>query len=226
MIPNVAKIAGLIGDPVRARMLFALLDGRELSASDLAFRGECSPQAASAHLAKLLDGGLTGVRSAGRQRLFRFASDDVAHAIEVLASIAPAMPVKSLTQESAMERLRRARSCYDHLAGRLGVAVTEALDNLHALTIEPASCRVTARGERLFKTIGVDLETVRAGRRIFARACLDWTERRPHLAGALGAALLESFIRNDWVRRDARDRSLRITPQGRSDLAGTFGITV
>lgn len=127
---------------------------------------------------------------------------------------------------SAKHRLRCARSCYDHLAGRLGVGVTEALERMHALTVESGSFTVTARGERLFKEIGVDLDAVRTGRRRFARTCLDWTERRPHLAGALGAALLASFIRNEWVRRDPRDRSLHVTERGRRDLPGVFGLAV
>ena len=226
MVPNVAKIAGLIGDPVRAQMLFALLDGRELSASELAFRGGASAQSASAHLAKLVDGGLVQARAVGRQRLFRFASDEIAHAIEALASIAPMVPVTSLTQQSAMQRLRRARSCYDHLAGQLGVRVTEALARMHALETAPHAFVVTSSGRKFFADLGIDLAAARATRRHFARQCMDWTERRPHLAGALGAALLTRFFENDWVRNDKRDRSLRITERGVHDLERIFGISV
>src|SRR5579862_5417753 len=125
--PDVAATAALIGDPVRAAMLYALLDGRELSASELAFRGSASAQAASAHLAKLVAGGLICARSAGRQRLFRLASSSVGHALESLAAIAPPVRVRALDQDVTMHRLRAARSCYDHLAGRLGVDVTERL---------------------------------------------------------------------------------------------------
>lgn len=226
MTPDVAQIAALVGDPVRARMLFALLDGKELSASEMAFRGEASPQAASAHLAKLVDGRLIAVRNVGRQRLFRFASDDVAHAIEALATIAPALPVTSLTQDRAMQRLRRARSCYDHLAGRLGVQITEALTRDRSLKLNEDSFTVTARGERCFRDMGIDLSALRSSRRYFARACIDWTERRPHVAGALGAAMLDRFIERQWVRRHARDRSLHVTPEGQRDLAKLFGISV
>lgn len=226
MMPNVAQVAGLIGDPVRAKMLFALLDGKELPASELAFRGGTSPQAASAHLAKLVRGGLIQARNAGRQRLFRFASEEVAHAIEGLATIAPVVPVKSLNQDRAMQRLRRARSCYDHLAGRLGVRITEALTGLGALTLNADAFTVTARGERFFNDMGIDLAAVRASRRHFARACIDWTERRHHVAGALGAALLDRFIQNQWVRRDVRDRSLEVTPLGYGDFSKVFGVTV
>jgi DNA-binding transcriptional ArsR family regulator len=224
VVPNVAKVAALIGDPVRSRMLFAMLDGRELTASELAFRGESSPQAASAHLAKLLDGGLIRARSAGRQRLFRLASGEIAHAIEVLASIAPVTPVTSLNQHTAMHRLRRARSCYDHLAGRLGVSVTEALISLGAIAKESQAFAVTPRGEQFFHDVGIDLDTVRASRRHFARACMDWTERRYHIAGALGAALLDRFVEKEWLVRNTRDRSLEVTTRGQRNFAKVLGL--
>ena len=224
MLPNVAKVAALIGDAVRSKMLFALLDGTELSASELAFRGDASPQAASAHLAKLVQGGLLCARNAGRQRLFRIASAEIAHAIEVLASIAPVTPVTSLNQHSAMQRLRRARSCYDHLAGRLGVAVTEALTAQGFLAARSDAFSVTTSGERFFSGLRVDVEAVRASRRHFARACMDWTERRHHIAGALGAALLDRFVESRWVLRNPRDRSLEITHKGSEQLQSVFGI--
>ncbi len=224
MLPNVAKVAALIGDPVRAKMLFALLDGRELTASELAFRGDASPQAASAHLAKLADGGLICARNAGRQRLFHLASREIAHAIEVLASIAPVAPVTSLNQHTAMQRLRRARSCYDHLAGRLGVAVTDALTERRFLAARDDAFTLTSSGETFFSDIGVDLDSARTSRRHFARACMDWTERRHHIAGALGAALLERLVANGWLLRNQRDRSLEITARGQMHLKNAFGI--
>ncbi len=224
MLPNVGKVAALIGDPVRSKMLFALLDGRELSASELAFRGDASPQAASAHLAKLVEGGLLCARNAGRQRLFRIASGEIAHAIEVLASIAPVTPVTSLNQHSAMQRLRVARSCYDHLAGRLGVALTDALTAQRLLAARSDAFTVTRDGERFFSDLRVDVERARAGKRHFARACMDWTERRHHIAGSLGAALLDRFLKNGWVLRNSRDRSLEITASGNEQLQNVFGI--
>lgn len=224
MLPNVAKVAALIGDAVRAKMLFALLDGRELTASELAFRGEASPQAASGHLAKLVGGGLICARNAGRQRLFRLASPEIAHAIEVLASIAPVTPVTSLNEHTAMQRLRRARSCYDHLAGRLGVSVTDALTERRFLAARDDVFAVTRNGESFFTDMGVDLDALRASRRHFARACMDWTERRHHVAGALGAALLERFVANGWLLRNRRDRSLEITTEGHVHLKNAFGI--
>lgn len=224
MLPNIGKVAALIGDPVRSKMLFSLLDGRELSASELASSGAASPQAASAHLAKLVDGGLLCARSAGRRRFFRLASSQVADAIEALASIAPVAPINSLTQHTAMQRLREARSCYDHLAGRLGVGVTEALLQHRVIRPHENQYRVTASGEEFFTELGIDLGAVREHRRHFARPCLDWTERRHHLAGALGASLLDTFIRNKWVLRNPRDRSLRISNDGHEQLTRLFDL--
>jgi DNA-binding transcriptional ArsR family regulator len=226
MLPNVGKVAALIGDPVRSKILFALLDGRELTASELAFRGDASPQAASAHLAKLVEGGLLCARNAGRQRLFRIASAEIAHAIEVLASIAPVAPVTSLNQHSAMQRLRKARSCYDHLAGRLGVAVAEALAERRIISANSDAFTVTRNGERFFSDLGLNMDAARASRRNFARACMDWTERRHHVAGALGAALLDAFIEHEWVLRNPRDRSLEITRKGNDYLESTLGVRI
>jgi len=223
--PNLAQIAALIGDPVRSRMLLALLDGRELIASELAFRANASPQSASGHLSKLVAGGLLIARSAGRQRLFRLASADVAGAIETLATIAPLEAVASLDQHTAMQRMGEARSCYDHLAGRLGVGVTQALQQRGVLALRGDDFRLTAKGGRFFVEIGIDVEHARAHNRSFARACMDWTERRPHLAGSLGAALLDHVLKEQWVRRSTRDRSLLITPAGRQAFANVFGLT-
>lgn len=217
--PNVSEIASLIGDPGRTAMLLALLDGADLPASELAYRAGVSPQAATAHLKKLVGAGLLAVRPAGRHRLFRLASADVAHALETLATLARPAKVVALHQSSAAARLHEARSCYDHLAGRLGVAITERLIERRALRRSDEEFTLTTSGLRFFEEFGVDVAAARASRRRFARACLDWTERRPHLGGSLGASLLDAFFARRLVARNATDRSLRITPEGRSILA-------
>jgi DNA-binding transcriptional ArsR family regulator len=222
--PNVAEIGALIGDPARAAMLFALLDGRQLPASELAFRAGASPQSASAHLGKLVAGGLLVATAVGRQRLFRLASPDVAHAVEALATIARPTPIVALSQTTTMQRLREARSCYDHLAWRLGVAVTDHFVERGTMTLSGDAFAVTPRGERFFRTLEIDVARARADRRSFARACIDWSERRPHLAGSLGAAVLERFLSAGWVARNAHDRALRITPEGHTELARRFRI--
>lgn len=205
-------------------MLFSLLDGRERTAADLALAGEASAQSASGHLANLVANGLLSVRKDGRRRLFRLASPQIAHAIETLASIAPVAPVQSLTQHTTLQRLRVARSCYDHLAGRLGVGITDAMTQRGIIYASPTQYSVTSRGQTFFHELGVDLDAVRACRRDFARQCIDWTERRPHIAGALGAALLGAFLERRWVVRNARDRALTVSVDGREEFKGLFGL--
>jgi DNA-binding transcriptional ArsR family regulator len=222
--PGIASVAALIGEPARAGMLCGLLAGNECAAGELALLAGVAPNAASAHLAKLVAGGLLAVRTAGRQRLFRIAGADVARAVEALLAIAPPTKIVALSQSKIAGDLRAARSCYDHLAGRLGVAVTEAL--LARDTIVPCAdgFRVTARGNEFFASIGVDVQSARSARRHFARPCLDWSERRPHLAGALGAELHNSFAHHGWIAKKTSSRALRVTPDGREWLHSNLAI--
>ena len=224
--PNIAEIAALIGEPARAAILLALLDGRELPASELAFRAGASPQAASAQLAKLAAGGLLLSRRTGRHRFFRLASSDVAHALEVLAAIARPRPIVALSQTTTLQRLREARSCYDHLAGQLGVAVTDRLIERRAIAPAGGNFALTRRGETFLRDVGVAVDPARERRRTFARSCMDWTERRPHLAGSLGAAVLERFLTAGWLTRNPHDRALRITAEGRAELTRRFKIQI
>ena len=211
---------------MRARILFALLDGREIPASELAARANASAQSASGHLRKLVAGGLIVTRAAGRQRLFHLASPQIAHAIEILGSIAPVAPIVSLRQHTTMQRLREARSCYDHFAGRLGVAITESLTRNGAIELCGDEFTLSTAGRRLLTRIGVDVDAAEIQRRSFARACIDWTERRPHLAGSLGAALLSHAVAECWVRRHPSERSLQVTSEGKDALKTLFGIQV
>lgn len=223
-MPDLAAVARLVGEPVRLKMLFSLLDGDESPASELAHRAGASPSSASAHLGKLVNGGLLAVRNEGRQRLFRLKTPEIARAIEVLASLAPEPCVSSLNQHTAMARLRIARSCYDHLAGRLGVAVTDALIRERYVNERGALFDVTPQGRAFFAAIGINVDHLRHARRPLARACLDWTERRHHLAGSLGEAILTSFLDREWVARHEADRSLRITPVGEREIVRLFGV--
>ena len=217
--PDIAAVAALIAEPVRAAILFALLDGRELPAGELALRAAASPQAASTHLAKLVAGGLILPRPVGRQRLFRLASAEIGVAIEALAAIAPARKVVALGQSASIQHLREARSCYDHLAGKLGVALTQHFLASKAIRLLEGDFVVTRRGEEQFSALGIDIAEARAKRRGFARACMDWTERRPHLAGSLGAAVRERFLAAGWVERNPHDRALRVTAKCTAELA-------
>jgi DNA-binding transcriptional ArsR family regulator len=221
---NVAAVAALIGHPARAAMLDALLDGGARAAGDLAHRADVAPSTASGHLLQLLTGGLVVCEAHGRERRYRLASAETAEALEALARLARPARVQSLRAADRAGALRDARTCYDHLAGRLGVAVTEALVDRGALVPRDACYDVTRAGEEQLRRLGVDVAAARARRRSFARACLDWSERRPHLAGALGAALAEALLARDWLRRRPNDRGLIVTPTGREGLATALGV--
>ena len=226
MDANLAAPAALIGDPVRARLLLALMDGRAHPAGDLARGAGCTAQSASNHLARLLEGGLVLMERAGRHRYYRLAGRDVAEALESLQRLTP--PPRSLEapRSKAARLLRDARSCYDHLAGRLGVAITDALAQRGLIATDPDDKKLfvlTDAGERWFEDFGVDTRPT-AGRRIFARACPDWTERRPHLAGALGARLLHRLFTLGWIARTEGGRGLRLTLAGGQGFKRALGV--
>jgi DNA-binding transcriptional ArsR family regulator len=216
--PNIASPAALIGDPSRAAMLQALMDGRAHPAGALAWAAGLSAQAASNHLAKLVDGGLVGVEREGRHRYYRLANAEVAHVLEALAVLAA--PVRSLEQPRSPQAraLREGRCCYGHLAGRLGIAVTHALVARGVLV--PAEGKLYAIppvGRAWFEDLGLNLETLRS-RRGAARQCLDWTERRHHLAGPVGVALLGRMVALGWIETVAGSRAARLTTLGRAEL--------
>jgi len=224
---DVSVVARLIGEPARAAMLTAMLTGQALAAGELARAAGVSPATASEHLTRLREGGLVTVVSAGRHRYYRLASPDVAHVLEALALVSPAKPVTSLRASRADAALLTARTCYDHLAGVLGVAVHDALIEREALAAGTDGYEVTAVGEAVFERLGVDVAGARARRRSFARPCIDFTERRNHLAGALGAALCTRLLDAGWlVRRAAGQRGLRVTPAGEIGLANALGVTL
>lgn len=222
---DIAAVAALIGEPARASMLRMLLDGRPHPARELAACAGVAASTASEHLSRLLDGGLVVVETRGRERRYQLSSSAVASAIEVLARIAPPLQVRSLQAAQRGEALRTARMCYDHLAGRLGVSLTQALEGRGALRASEGSFELSGSGEAVFLDLGVDVHGARVRRRAFARPCLDWSERRPHLAGALGAGLADALITRGWLRRGPQGRALRITDEGRDGLLSTLGIS-
>lgn len=235
---DIASAAALFADPTRARILVALSDGRSLPASVLAAEAGVSPQAASAQLARLRRSGLISVERSGRHRYHRLTSDHAAAVLEALAQIAPVTPVRSLREGTRAARLRTARSCYDHLAGRFGVRVSQALVDAGALLPQDGIADTRRRpGDELGRplaahpyvlgkdaptvldALGVDLEAVAAAsRRPLLRVCMDWSEQRHHIAGAVGAALLDAFLAAGWVARIPSERALLITPNGISAL--------
>jgi DNA-binding transcriptional ArsR family regulator len=223
---DVVPAASLIAEPTRAAMITALLDDRPLAAGELARLAGVSPATASAHLARLLNGGLVTMIKQGRHRYYQLAGPEVAAAMEALAHLSSANPVqvRSLRESRDAAALSEARTCYDHLAGRAGVALLEAL--LAGGTLAPArpeAFEVTADGMATLTSFGLNIGALEKTRRRFAGACLDWTERKPHLNGALGAAMTARLLGLGWIERGTRRRAVRVTPAGREGLAATFG---
>jgi DNA-binding transcriptional ArsR family regulator len=264
---DVVPAAALIAEPTRAAMITALLDERPLAAGELARLAGVSPATASAHLARLLNGGLVTLIKQGRHRYYHLAGPEVAAAMEALAHLSSTTPVqvRSLRESRDAAALAQARTCYDHLAGRAGVALLDALlargilapapdggrpwnggppregatgdapdggwpayEGRHARVapkaqLRPAAFVVTADGAATLTSFGLNIGALERGRRRFAGACLDWTERKPHLNGALGAAMTTRLLGLHWIERGSRRRAVRVTPAGCEGLASTFG---
>ncbi len=226
--PAVSSAAFLIADPTRAAMLMSLADGRAQPAGELAYAAGVTAQTASSHLAKLLAGGLLSVETQGRHRYYRLAGEHVALALENLASIASngaGAAVRQMPRSREAKELQFARCCYDHLAGSLGVAVTEALQE-RALIVAAADKQfdVTQAGVEWFGAMGLDVAALKPTRRGLARQCLDWTERRHHLAGPLGVELMSRLCAIGWVRRTKSSRAVQVTPKGWAGLKEQLGV--
>ncbi len=216
--PAIATIASLIGDPARASMLSALMGGHELTATELAREGGVTAPTASGHLGRLLDGGLVLATQRGRHRYYRLASPAIADLLETLMSIA-VRPGPTRTRPGPRDAdLRRARVCYDHLAGEEGLRLADAMVASGWLASPDQSFALTPDGRSALLARGIDMAALEAARRPLCRACLDWSERRPHLGGALGAALLGRFIAEGWLRRSEGSRALAVTPRGEASL--------
>jgi len=222
---TISTIAALIGDVARANMLSALMGGKALTASELAHCAGISPQTASAHLAKLLDGQLLAVEKQGRHRYFRLASSSVAEAFEGLSGLAASGPGRHRPTGPKDTAMRKARTCYDHMAGRLAVAITDSLIARKFIVLEERSGLVTEEGQQFLSGIGLDLVSQNRTGRPLCRTCLDWSERRMHLGGLLGASLLAHSIERHWVRPVRESRALAITRDGETGLRHVFGIT-
>jgi len=220
----ISTVGELIAEPARTAILIALLGGRDLSAGELARIAGISPQSASAHLSKLVDGALLTARNHGRHRYYGITGPEVAYALEALGSIATLpRPATAIRSREDLD-MYRARSCYDHLAGRVAVELTKTLEHSKVIRISgERDYKLGPKGPVWFADMGIDVDVLRRERRMFARRCLDWTERKPHLAGSLGAALYSRMLAAGWIARRPGTRALRITQHGARELQIRFG---
>lgn len=225
--PAIPRIANLLADPARAAIVWTLIDGTSRPAGELAYAANISAQSASAHLAKLVDGGMLHAEAQGRHRYFRLASAEVAGIIEGMATlsaaITPRTPRSVLPTPSTPIQFLHARSCYGHLAGEMAVRLLEAMLKSRWLTPDGRDYALTRLGETKLSALGVDVPALREGRRVFARACVDLTQRRNHLGGALGEALLDVYVERGWIRTRRKSRAVDITPKGHESFKRVLG---
>ncbi len=224
--PQIAEVAALVGDPARASMLCALLGGRALTATELAHVAGVSPQTTSGHLGKLHAAQLIALMKQGRHRYYRLAGPQVAQMLEGIMNVALQGPPRYQPKTRLDEAMRHARTCYDHFAGTLGVGLADCLTERELVVLGNEAGEVTPSGLQFLAKLGVDLSAARARRRVFCRPCLDWTERRPHIGGAVGAALAQRCFELKWVERVRDSRALHITPAGRRSLMEHFALSV
>jgi DNA-binding transcriptional ArsR family regulator len=222
--PIIAEIAALVGDPARATMVSAVLDGRALTASELAVAAGITPQTASTHLGKLTEAGVLSVVRSGRHRYFRLASPTVADMIDGIVAVALEKRPRYRPLSRQAHALSAARMCYDHLAGRLSVDLTDSFVAREYIVLEDEAAEITTAGTRFFTEFGIGFPTLRSTRRHFCRLCLDWTERRPHIAGAVGAGITKRCFDLGWMERMKRGHAVIVTPLGRRGFQETFGI--
>jgi DNA-binding transcriptional ArsR family regulator len=222
--PMIAEIAAVVGDPARATMVSALLDGRALTAGELAGAARVTPQTASTHLAKLTGTGLLSVIRRGRQRHFQLASPAVADMIDGIVAVALAKRPRYRPLSQHARALGAARICYNHLAGRLSVELTDAFVAREYLVLGEEAAEITTAGIRTLGEFGIELPALHSTGRHFCRLCLDWTERRPHIAGAVGAAITRRCLDLGWITRTNGSQAVIVTPPGRRGFQERFGI--
>jgi len=224
--PLIAEIAALVGEPARATMLSALLDGRALTAGELAFAARVTPQTASTHLARLTETGLLSVIREGRHRYFRLASPKVVEMLDGIVAVALENRPRYRPLSRQARELGEARICYDHLAGRLSVDLADFFTAHEYIVPGEEAAEITPAGTRFLAEFGIDVSTLGSTRRHFCRLCLDWTERRPHIAGAVGAALTKRWFDLGWIERMKHGGAVIVTASGQRGFLGTFGIGV
>ena len=223
-VPQLAEIAALVGDPARANILSTLFDGRALTATELSYAANVSPQTTSGHLAKLTQASLLAVVKQGRHRYFRLATPQVAQMLESIMAVAAASPPRYRPPSAREEALRTARTCYDHFAGKLGVSIADSLCEHGHVVLSDDGGEVTESGLIFLRQLGAEVS--KPSRRPFCRHCLDWTERRPHLSGIVGASIATRCFDLGWVERGRSPRALRVTPKGQEGFRRSFGFSI
>ena len=214
--------ASLLCEPSRAKIVWNLLDGRAYTASELALVADLSATSVSNHLSKLLQGNIVKVDIQGRHRYFSFSNPEVAYAVESLANLANKKSTIKSDHRTTQNEIKYCRTCYDHLAGKVGVLITDKLLERELIQLMDKNFIVTENGNHFFSDFGLDMTSLEKQRRNFAKACLDWSERKYHLAGSLGAALLDKMLELDWLRRTKNSRAIVITSLGRKELMNKF----
>lgn len=218
METGLIRITSLIGDPVRTTILWTLLDGKAYTTTELSICSNTSLQNISIHLNKLVEADLLQVESQGRHRYYRLANRNVAYAIEAIGNLIPEKTNKRTLTGPIDADVRYCRVCYDHLAGETGVRLTDHLLLQKIIELTKKSYSVTTKGNKFFAGLGIEIDQLKMQRRLFAAACLDWSERKYHLAGSLGASLLNKMIESDWIRRKKDSRALVLTNKGKQEL--------
>ena len=224
--PQIAEVAALVGDPARANILVALLGGRALTATELAHAAGVSPQTTSGHLGKLSTARLVVLMKQGRHRYYRLAGPQVAHMLESIMNVALDGPPRYQPRTRLDDAMRQARTCYDHFAGVLGVGIADAMTEQGYLVLGEEAGEVTPSGMEFMSRLGVDLAAARSKRRVFCRPCLDWSERRAHIGGAVGAAFAQRCFDLKWIERLGDTRALKITPLGRRGFMESLSLSI
>jgi DNA-binding transcriptional ArsR family regulator len=226
MEKEIGYITSLIGDPIRTNILWTLLDNRAYTATELASSADTSPQNISMHLNKLVKADLLTVERQGRHKYYRFSKPEVAYAIEAIGNLLPNDKHKMITSNNDNSAIKYCRTCYDHLAGKVGVLITESLLKHQIVEIETNTYKVTKKGVLFFSELDINIEHLKEYRRILAKPCLDWSERKHHLAGALGASLLDKMLSLNYIRKTNNSRAIVITSKGQLHLYDKLKISV
>lgn len=220
------QIASLIGDPTRATIMWTLLDGKAFTATELAIAADTTPQNISMHLAKLVQADLLCVESQGRHRYYKYARKDIAYGIEAMANLIPNSGDRRILNDENTSAIKYCRTCYDHLAGKIGVLITDSLLQQRIILEKTNSFELSAKGEKWFSGFDIPIDELKKQRRFFIRPCLDWSERKHHIAGSLAASLLDRMLSSDWLRRTKNSRAMIITGKGEKKLHEYFKVTV